>query len=358
MERTRVWPWLLFALLLYLTYRIFAPFLVPLAWASALAICFFPLHRRVRERLRQPSLAALATVLLLTVIIILPAVLLAGSFATEGIEALGNFQQQLREGRLPGLERLRQMLPLERVSEWLTRHARLNETELQDLAAKQFERLADFLLGKATALARNVVIFVLELLVTIFATFYLLRDGPAALARVRGVLPLTPPQRDRLLHTAHDVLYASVYSSLLIAAAQGTLGGLLFWIVGVRSPVFWGVVMAFFGLLPVVGAWVVWLPAALLFLLEGQVVRGLVLLGVGALVISMVDNVVRPWLISGRVRLNGLLVFISVLGGVAAFGPVGLVVGPLIVAIGVAILDAYTAPEAGTSAAEPAAPAN
>lgn len=355
MERMNVWVWLLLALLVYLTYRVFAPFLVPLAWASVLAICFFPLHRRIRDRLRTPSLAALVTVLLVALIIVGPAVLVMGSFATEGVQAVGDFQHQLREGKLPGLDRFLRALPVTRVSRWLKKHAGVDEAALRGLAEKQFERLAGYIAGTAAGLARDVIVFVLELLITLFATFYLLRDGPAALARLRSLLPLDPAHRERLLHTAHDVLYASVYASLLIAALQGTLGGLLFWILGIRSPVFWGVAMAFFSFLPVVGAWVVWLPAAVYFLLEGQMVRAVVLVGVGGLVIGMVDNLVRPWLISGHVQLNGLLVFISVLGGLAAFGPIGLLLGPIIVALGVAVLDAYTAPEPATSPADPSA---
>ncbi|MFQ5818007.1 MAG: AI-2E family transporter [Terriglobia bacterium] len=357
MERTNVWLWFLFALLLYLTYRIFAPFLVPLAWAGVLTICFYPVHRRIRARLRRPNWAALATVLLLTGIIILPAMLVMGHFAAEAVEAVGVFRQQLQEEQLPALEWLRQHLPLERLWSWLATQTRLEQAELQALAMKQVERLAGFLAGQAGVLARNLVFFVLQLLVTLFTTFYLFRDGARALERVRGLLPLKPAQRDRLLQTAQDVLHASVYSSFLIAAIQGMLGGLLFWALGIRSPVFWGVVMALFSLLPVIGAWIVWLPAALLFLLEGDWKRALILVAVGAVVIGTVDNVLRPWLISGRICLNGLLVFISVLGGLAAFGPIGLLLGPMIVAVGVAILDAYTAPEA--LPAEPATqPAN
>lgn len=349
MGRVSVWLWVLFAFLLYLTYRIFEPFLGSLAWASVLAISAYPVQRWLERRVRRPTLAALATVMLLTVILVLPTLLVMASFVSEGVDALTSFQQQLREGRLPGLDWVRQNLPVDRATEWLQTRARVDAEELQNLGVKQLERLAQFIVGKAATLARNLVVFVLELLVTLFATFYLLRDGPRAVERLRGVLPLNPPQRERLLHTARDVLYASIYCSFLIALLQGFLGGVLFWILGIRSPVFWGVVMGFFSLLPLVGAWVVWLPAAVFLLLEGEVARALILLGVGALVIGLVDNLLRPWLISGRVRLNGLLVFISVLGGVAAFGFVGLILGPMIVAIGVAILDAYTAPEVQTA---------
>ncbi len=345
MERSTVWLWFLFALLLYLTYRIFAPFLVPLAWAGVLVICFYPVHRRIRNRLQQPNLAALTTVLLLTLIIIVPTVLLAGAFASEAIEALGNFQQQVREGRLPGLARLGQVLPMEKVTTWLATHAKIAQEELHAVILKNFEHLVGFIASQATQLARNVLVFVFQLFVIVFASFYLFRDGPRALERFRSLLPLKEKQRERLLHTAQDVLYASVYSSLIVAVVQGTLGGVLFALLGIQAALFWGVIMGFLSLLPVVGAWVIWLPAAILFLLKGELARGLILLVAGAAVVGLVDNFLRPILISGRARLNGLLVFISVLGGLVAFGAIGLVLGPIIVALGVAIVDAYTLPE-------------
>lgn len=345
MERSTVWLWFLFALLLYFTYRIFAPFLVPLAWAGVLVICFYPVHRRIHERLRRPNLAALTTVLLLTLIIIVPTVLLAGTFASEAVEALGDFQRQVREGKLPGLARLGQMLPVEKVTTWLATHGKIAQEELHALILKNFERLAGFIASQTTRVARNVLVFVFQLFVIVFASFYLFRDGPRAVERFRGVLPLKERQRDRLLHTAENVLYASIYSGLVVAVVQGALGGVLFALLGIRAALFWGVVMGFFSLLPVVGAWVIWLPAAILFLLEGEIARGLILLVAGAAVVGMVDNFLRPVLISGRTRLNGLLVFISVLGGLVAFGLIGLVLGPIIVALGVAVLEAYTVAE-------------
>jgi len=339
----RVWLWLLLALLLFLSYRIVAPFLVPLAWAGVLAICFFPLHRRIRERLRWPNLAALATTLLVTAVIIVPAVWLTGSFAAEGIEALGSLRQEWQAGRLPAVEWVRQNLPVERIEAWLANFAKLDPQEIEELTMKQLERLAGYLAGKAGTLARNVLVFVLDLFVVVLATFYFFRDGPQAVARLRSVVPLDEVHRERLFRTAHDVLFASVYASFLIAILQGALGGLLFWILGIRSPVFWGVVMAFFSLLPLVGAWVVWLPAAVFLLLGGEVARGIILVVVGALVVGLVDNVMRPWLMSGRLQLNGLLVFVSILGGLVAFGAIGIIVGPMVLAIGLAVLDAYTA---------------
>lgn len=350
----RIWLVVLLGLLVYLVYLIFSPFLTPLAWAIVLTILFYPLHSRIRARIRRPNLAALLTAVLLTLIIIVPALLLAGAFATETVQAVQNLQQQLRDGTLPGLPWFRDHLPLERVSAWVMEHANVEEEQLQALLVKNAERVAGFVAGQTGRLARNVLFFFFDLFVTLFAAFYLLRDGPALLNRLRRALPLEARQRDLLLATAHDVLYATVYSSFVVAVTQGLMGGLAFWFLGISAALFWGVVMGFLSLLPALGAWLIWLPAALLFLLEGKLVHAIVLVVVGVLIIGLADNFLRPLLISGRTRLNGLLVFISVLGGLAVFGLLGIVLGPIVVAVAAAVVEAYTAePPPAAAAATP-----
>jgi predicted PurR-regulated permease PerM len=134
-------------------------------------------------------------------------------------------------------------------------------------------------------------------------------------------------------------------SAILVAGAQGAAGGILFWALGIGAPVFWGVTMAFFSLLPV-GAWIIWLPAGLWLLVNGSTAKGVIVLVVGMGVVSAIDNVLRPALLAGRAQMNGLLVLISLLGGIAAFGLIGLVIGPVIVATAASLLSAYTGPGA------------
>jgi predicted PurR-regulated permease PerM len=134
-------------------------------------------------------------------------------------------------------------------------------------------------------------------------------------------------------------------SAIAVASTQGAAGGLLFWAVGIGAPVFWGVTMAFFSLLPV-GAWAIWLPAGIWLLVNGSTAKGLVLIAVGTGVVSAIDNVMRPALLSGRAQMNGLLVLISLLGGISAFGLIGVVLGPVVVATMASLLSAYTGPGA------------
>jgi len=219
----------------------------------------------------------------------------------------------------------------------------IGEEEIRNFVAEKLEAVVGFLAGQVGRLAANVAFFFFQLFFTLFTAFYLFRDGPALLERLRRGLPLDEVYREGLFYIAHNVLYATVYSSFVVALVQGLLGGITFAVLGIQAPLFWGVAMGLFSLLPAVGPWLIWLPAALVFLLEGKWGYAIALLVVGVLVISLVDNILRPALISGRAQMNGLLVFISILGGIAAFGVLGLVLGPILVALGVALIEHYTA---------------
>jgi len=174
-----------------------------------------------------------------------------------------------------------------------------------------------------------------------FALFFLFRDAPTLMAAIRRTIPLRTELRERLILQTQALVTASVLAGVIVAAVQGLLGGLSFWALGLSEPVFWGVVMAFFCLLPF-GSWVVWGPAAIWLMVTGRAVRGLILLGLGLGLVSAVDNVLRPLLLSERSEINGLLLLIGLLGGVIAFGGVGLVLGPVLMATAVGLFKAFT----------------
>ena len=173
--------------------------------------------------------------------------------------------------------------------------------------------------GQAGAVLRNLVVIIVDLVVMLFAVFFFFRDGDAIMAALRRALPFEPEQSERMIGEAGELIHASVIAGFIVAVVQGALGGITFALLGLGAPVFWGVIMAFFALLPI-GAGIVWLPAAIWLLLSGSVAAGVTLIAVGAGVIGLVDNFLRPALLSGRTQLNGLLVFVSLLGGISAFG--------------------------------------
>jgi predicted PurR-regulated permease PerM len=173
---------------------------------------------------------------------------------------------------------------------------------------------------------------------TIFTLFFLFREGRTLMRRLAAIMPLTPPQVDKLFIGIENTIIGTVYGGLVVAAVQGALVGLALWLFHIPSPVLWGVAAAFFALLPVVGTAAVWLPAALYLLASGHWVQAVLLAIWGALFVGSIDNVLRPYLISGRVEMHTLLIFFSVLGGVSVFGFLGLFIGPVIVAITTTLL--------------------
>jgi predicted PurR-regulated permease PerM len=216
-----------------------------------------------------------------------------------------------------------------------------NLGNLEDIVKQGTAAVAGFMAGRAGAILRNLVIIIIDLIVTLFAVFFFFRDGDAIMAALRRALPFEAEQSERMIDQATELIRASVIAGFIVAGLQGAFGGITFALLGIGAPVFWGVIMAFFALLPI-GAGIVWLPVAIWLLLSGEVARGVTLIAIGAGLIGLVDNVLRPAMLSGRTQLNGLLVFVSLLGGISAFGFVGLVLGPVIMATAIGMLDAYT----------------
>lgn len=331
------------ALLAWLVFRVFEPFLVPLGWAAVLVVFFHPCHARLEKRW-GPNRAAAFSTLAVTLILIVPTLLLATAFVREGIDAARRIQAAFVQGELPWMQRawewVQQRLPGE------------GGTDLPTLVREGAERVASLLASKIGTVLRNVVVFLFDLFVVIFALFYLFRDAGALVGGVRRVLPFEEEHREHLINQARDLIFASVTTSLIVAAVQGFLGGAAFAVASLPAPVFWGVVMAFFSLLPLVGAWVIWLPAVGWLLLNGQTTRGILMAVFCAGVVGTVDNFLRPMLIGGRTRLSGLVVFISVLGGIGVFGMLGVVLGPIVVATAASVLDVYTRQRAAASAVD------
>ena len=329
-------------LLVYLVYRIFEPFLMPLGWAAVFAVIFYSLNKRLEQRWGRNLSAALSTAGV-TLILIVPALLLMTLFVREGIDATRDLQASMAAGEYGGFNR---------AWGWIAAHiAAQPDVNLPGLVRQGASRLGGYLASELGAVLRNIALFLFELVVMLFALFYFLRDGAAIMRRIRLFLPFEEAVREKMLAEARDLIFASVTTSLAIAAVQGVLCGGAFAIVGVSSALFWGVVMAFLSLLPVVGAWPVWILAAIWLFSTGHAARALLLIGVCGGLGTTIDNILRPVLLGGRSSLNGLLVFISVLGGIAVFGALGVVLGPIVVATAVGVLDVYSEKGIGNDAA-------
>jgi predicted PurR-regulated permease PerM len=326
--------------LAYLVFRVFQPFLAPLGWAAVFGVIFYSLNKRF-ERKWGRTQSAVSITLGVTLILIVPVLLLAGMFVREGIAAAMDIQAAMAGGGYSWFARDWGWLASHIAAEGIT-------VDLPDLVRQGANRAGEYMAAELGAVIRNIVVFLFELFVMLFALFYFLRDGDSMLDRFRHFLPFEETMTERMLAEARELIFASVTTSLVIAAVQGIVCGGAFAIVGLGSPIFWGVVMGFLSLLPVVGAWPIWIPAAIWMFSTGHTGRALILIAICGALGATIDNILRPVLLGGRASLNGLLVFISVLGGIAVFGVLGVVLGPIVVATVVGILDVYS----GTAVAE------
>jgi predicted PurR-regulated permease PerM len=216
--------------------------------------------------------------------------------------------------------------------------------DLRSVIQEAISRMGGVLAARVGGLLADLVIFLFQLFVTLLALFFFLRDADTITRKMRQALPFEELRRERMIRQTRDLIYASIAAGLLIASLQGLVGGLVFAVLGLGAPVFWGVIMGFLALLPFVGTWGVWLPAAVWLMATGQPGKGVILAALGAGIVASIDNFLRPAMLAGRARMNGLLMFISLLGGVSVFGLLGLVLGPLVMAIISGLLEAYNSP--------------
>ncbi|HEX8501270.1 MAG TPA: AI-2E family transporter [Pyrinomonadaceae bacterium] len=339
------WVGLLAATLvaLYLCWLMLQPFIEVVLWAVVLVIVFFPVHRRIRARVGSPGWSAVLSCLLVIVVILVPLTLLTFAVVNE----LGNFAQMLQQkpdgtggaaGAAAGL--LDPNSPyLGPAVRWLGQYVDLSGLGSQEFLAERLKGVSGAIASRTLGFVGGFVGFVVEVFFVIFTMYYLFRDGERMREAAYDMVPLSGPQAREIFDRTGEVISASVYGVLVIAVIQGVLGGLAFWALGLPSPLLWGVVMIFLSMIPMLGAFIVWVPAAVYLALTGHWVSAVILAVWGGLFIGSVDNFLRPKLVGERTRLHELLVFFSVLGGLQVFGVLGIVLGPVIVAITIALLD-------------------
>lgn len=323
--------WAGLAVIAYLLYLVVSPFLVPLAWACVLAVLIYPAHAKVAARLGPTRAAALST-LVAALVLIVPAIAVTNAFAREMVEIAQWLQASIKGAGTSGIEQ-----------QWRQLVARIpyaSRIDVGSVGTDALQKAGTFLMAQSGAILTNIAVFFVDLVLALFATFFLLRDANAIMRAIRRLIPMAPAAREAFITRTADLIAAGVTSSVIVASLQGLLGGIAFAIVGLSAAVFWGAVMGLACLLPF-GAAIVWLPAAIFLAVTGAYTKALILFGLGAGIVSMVDNIVRPLLLSGRVNMNGLVVFVSLLGGLSVFGLLGIVMGPLVVVTAISLVESY-----------------
>jgi predicted PurR-regulated permease PerM len=342
------------ALLAYLLWRVFAPFLAPIAWAAVLAILLSPAYRRLRFRVRRPNLAALVATFLTILLVVLPGVLVGAALVQQGMRLYATASQFVSTHRLASAADLFRIpffqRSIGRISEIVPVSSADIQVWLQTGLKGAAGRAAEF----ASSLAIGFLGMVASFFIMIFTLFFFFRDGEDLWRRLASALPLERERTAELTARLGSVLHAVMLGTILTAILQGALGAIGFAVFGLPSPVVFGAIMAVLSLLPVGGTALVWIPAAAILAAQGAWGRGIGLFVWGLLIVGLADNWFKPMIISGHSEMNTLPVFFGVMGGLAAFGFLGLFVGPLVVSLGIAVLD--TAAAEGGAAGKPAAP--
>lgn len=309
-------------------------------WGVILAILFAPLHRRLLRRMpRRTNLAALSTLGLCLVVVILPMTAITISLVQEATVVY----ERVRSGQLNFGVYLQQVFAA--LPAWAVNVLeRLNLTsvvQLQEKLSSVAVQASQFVAAQALSIGQNTLEFVVSFGIMLYLLFFLLRDGHRLALRIGQATPLDEAHKRQLVDKFTTVIRATVKGNIVVAASQGALGGLIFWILGIQGPVLWGVLMAFLSLLPAVGAGLIWLPVAIYFIATGAVWQGVVLIAYGVFVIGLVDNVLRPVLVGKDTKMPDYIVLISTLGGMALFGLTGFVIGPVIAALFIATWDLF-----------------
>ncbi len=343
-NRFYIFTLVFFSLLLgYLVYQVMSPFLRALAWAGVLSILFYPLYAYLSARIRWKSVAAALTLAVILIIIIGPFSYLSVLLVGELTEVAG----YIEEGELSALTSLLEQPPVQWVLEKMEPVFSAEDVDFGKLLVDGISNIGKNLLSKITTGAKNIFAALLDFIFMSLTIFFLLRDGSGFLARFRDYLPFSEEQKDRLEMQTKDMVVSTIFGGVVVALVQGLLGGVAFFFVGVPSPVIWGMAISIMSFIPMLGTFSIWFPAVIYLFLQGMVLQGFILFFIGVFGISMVDNILKPIIIGERTKMPTLLIFFSVLGGIKLFGLIGLIVGPLVVALFISVLEIFRNIEGG-----------
>ncbi|MFN2510908.1 MAG: AI-2E family transporter [Pyrinomonadaceae bacterium] len=325
------------AIALYLCWLMLQPFVAVLAWATVLVIVFYPVHQRLLKRVKKPGLTALLSCILVILTILVPVVLVTIAVLNELSGAMNNLQATIAYLLDPNSPYTGRVLG------WASRYIDIEQLRSGQYLLDRLKGVSGQVAGQTLGVIGGVIGAIVQMFFVVFTMYYLFRDGDKIFAALRDALPLDNEQATAIMARTRDVIGASVYGVLAIAIVQGVLGGLAFWALGVPSAIVWGVVMVFLSMIPMLGAFLVWVPAAIYLGLTGHPVKALIMVLWGTLVIGMADNFLRPKLVGERTKLHELLIFFAVLGGLQVFGVLGIVLGPVVLAITLALVDVFKA---------------
>lgn len=330
----------------FLSFQVLRPFLAPIAWAIVLSIVFYPLYAFSRRYIKWKSIASLVTLIIIILVILGPFSYLSFLLVSELKEAAGYIDRGEMESLKDVLEGPRVSWIVDRVKSAL----QLEDVDVGSLLVDNISKGGNALIEKVTKGVKNVLATFLNFIFMSLTIFFLLRDGPDFIKKIRDYMPFSEEQKDRLERQIKGIVVSTIFGGIVVAIVQGLMGGTAFYFLGIPSPVIWGTAIAIMSFVPVMGTFSIWGPAVVYLFLEGYTAKGFILLGIGTFGISAVDNILKPLIIGGRTKMPTLVIFFSVLGGMKLFGLIGLIMGPMALALFISVFEIFRNIEGGTNA--------
>lgn len=324
----------MFTVFLVLLLAILWPFYRPIAVAAMLAVLSTPAYRHLRERIGSKSLAAGICTVAIVFVIVLPLIFLTAQLFSEVNESARTLSGLVhRDSISRSLGFMTQHPYFLRYFPIVERHVKPFEADIFKSAYLLAEGAAKYLASNTLAIARNIFWFILEIFIVLISTFFMLRESDNLLNTIKDLSPFKSSETKQLLSKIKEAVRASVFGSILVSLIQGAMGALGFYLLGLPSPVMWGVVMAIIGIVPVVGPSLIWLPAAVMLFFAGEPLKAGILIIWGAALMGSVENFLRPVFVGQSSRLHPLLIFFSIFGGIILMGPIGFFMGPIILSL-------------------------
>ncbi len=329
-----IWILLFFiGLLGYLNYQILKSFFFSAGWAVVIALIFHPVYDYLKKFLRYKGLSAFFTVVLVMILFLFPFVYISYQIILEA----GDFIEKVN---LPELINQITASPfLSKIFLKLSFITGGDVSSLQRLINNELTRLMKEAVLKIAQGFGDLLSFILNVILTFFITFFFLKDGSHFIQKIGEFLPFSESDKISIINQIKNIIHTTFYGGILIAGLQGTILGFTFYFLDIPSPTLWGFATAVASFIPVLGAFSIWGPASVYLLIKGLILKGVILILVGALIISLIDNVLKPVIIKGKVKLPLIFIFLSVLGGIKIFGIIGFIIGPLVFSLFVSFLE-------------------
>ncbi len=324
----------------YLMYLIMSPFFVPIFWAVVFVILFYPYYKWLLNRITERKwLAALLACTSIAIFLIVPMALIGTAVVNELFHVFQWAEEYMRT--LSTRAHKSPIFVVSYVEHFLSRYIDISGIDIRSFFGNTVKDVAQYAGEGVKGFIRNIGGFLFNIVLAFFTMFFLFRDGDRLFNVVKDLIPISEPDKKKIINKNRGVISATINGGVLVGAVQGLLGGLAFWFLGLTAPVLWGFVMFLFSFLPTFGTAVVWVPAAAYLFIIAAYGKGVLLLLWGSFVIGLIDNFLRPIIVSEQTNLHPLLLFFSILGAVNAFGFIGIIAGPLILSISQAMIELY-----------------